>query len=74
VLWRGISTSTKRKQYCASPVSIDRQFSSPDITLGGLASAVGYADATNLGHAVFVSTFNPSGQPTPLGFEVALIC
>jgi hypothetical protein len=74
VRWRGIPTSTKRKQYCASPVTVDNQFSSPDVTLSGQPAAAGYADATNLGHAVYVATFNPGGQPTPLAFEVALIC
>ena len=74
VRWHGIPTSTNRKQYCASLATVDDQFSSPDVTLSGQPAAVGYADATNQGHAVYVATFSPTGLPTPLGFEVALIC
>ena len=73
VSWRGVPTSRNRKTYCASPVTVDQQFSPFDETAPSPLTA-GYAVVNNLGHVVYVSTFNPSGQPTALGFEVALIC
>jgi hypothetical protein len=73
VFWRGVPTSRKRKMYCASPVTVDQQFSPFDESAPSPLTA-GYAVVNNAGHVVYVSTFNPSGQPTALGFEVALIC
>ena len=73
VSWRGVPTSRTRKEYCASMATVDDRFSSPDENVPSPVAA-GYATVSNRGHFVFVATFNPSGQPTPLGFEVALIC
>jgi hypothetical protein len=73
VSWRGVSTSRTRKLYCAATATIDGEFSTPDLS-GPVPGVAGDVDVTNRGHVVYVNTFNPSGQPTPLGFEVALIC
>jgi hypothetical protein len=73
VTWRGVPTSRRQRIYCASPVTVDEQFSPFDET-APLPLTAGYAVVHNVGHVVYVSTFNPAGQPTPLGFEVALIC
>ena len=74
VSWRGVPTSPTRKMYCATPVTVDGQFSAPDTTLNGRPGVAGYADVINKGHTVYVTTFDPWGNGTPLGFEVALIC
>lgn len=76
VTWQKVPTFPKRKIYCAAPVTVDSEFSAFDFTPPGSAvpEIAGYADVNTTGHVVYVQTFNPSGQPTPLGFEVAMIC
>lgn len=73
VRWRGIPTFPKRKIYCAAPVTVDSEFS-PINEMPPLVSTAGTATVNTTGHVVYVQTFNLSGQPVPLGFEVALIC
>ena len=64
---------------CATTVTVDIAYSPPDEAVPGLGNlAAGYAVA-NSGRTRNVSstgvmTFNPSGQPTPLAFDVAVIC
>lgn len=71
--WRDVPTFPKRKIYCAAPVTVDTEFSGLDVTTPA-PEITGYADVNTTGHVVYVQTFTPSGQPFPLGFEVALIC
>ena len=71
---------------CATSATIDYQTSSPteQLSLNGgsipftagyaVASTVGRPPNRNRGVQTFVQTFNQSGQPTPLGFDVAVIC
>jgi hypothetical protein len=73
VTWRQVPTFPSRKVYCAAPVTVDTEFSGLDVTIPAPEIA-GYADVNTTGHVVYVQTFTPSGQPFPLGFEVALIC
>lgn len=83
VTWRGIPTVNgagpkplKHPMYCAAPVTVDSEFSPSNFTPPGSAipETAGYATVNTTGHIVYVQTFDPAGQPTSLGFEVALIC
>jgi hypothetical protein len=66
---------------CATDVTVDLAISPPTerLSLSGNASqpfTAGYAVAASSGvhNGTGVQTFNQSGQPTPLGFDVAVIC
>jgi hypothetical protein len=76
ITWEGIPTFPNRRVFCAAPVTVDAHFSPanelPPVTQVPLTA--GNAVVSNQGHVVYVQTLSPSGQPTPLGFEVALIC
>jgi hypothetical protein len=76
VTWKGIPTFPNRRIFCAAPVTVDSHFSPtnelPPVTPVPLTA--GSAVVSTQGHVVYVQTLSPTGQPTPLGFEVALIC
>ena len=66
---------------CATEATIDAALSAPTerLALPGDASqpfTAGYAVATTSkhGNGTGVQTFSQNGQPTPLGFDVAVIC
>ena len=67
---------------CATVASIDshlspetEQVSGTSFTAGfTVASTVGRPRNRNRGAQTVVNTYNQSGQPTPLGFDVAVIC
>jgi hypothetical protein len=70
---------------CATDVTVDYASSAPTekLPLSGnpaVPFAAGYAVASTARassrarNATFVQTFNQEGQPTPLGFDVAVIC
>ena len=67
---------------CEPSATVDAGLSPPTEITPNASLTVGYAVATTLGHPrnrnrgdqTGVDTFNQSGQPTPLGFDVAVIC
>jgi hypothetical protein len=67
-------------RHCASVVSIDELASKPTETVAGTSPFVaGYASSATYSvrrkvRRTVVETFNQTGQPTPLGFDIAVIC
>ena len=67
---------------CETTATVDAGLSQPTEITPTASLTVGYAVASTLGHPrnrnrgdqTGVDTFNQSGQPTPLGFDVAVIC
>ena len=58
---------------CATVASIDAHLSS--FAAGfAVASTVGSPRKRNFGPQTLVDTYNQAGQPTPLGFDIAVIC
>ena len=66
----------KLARNCATIATIDGEYSQPDEQLPNLGGIVaGYAVAASpRGKLTGVTTFNPSGQLTPLAFDVEVIC
>ena len=64
---------------CATVATIDLRLSRPteSIAIPGNSAApftAGYAVGSTTGTGTVIQTFNQQGQPTPLGFDVVLIC
>ena len=64
---------------CATVVTVDITLSRPTehVPIPGNPSVpftAGYAVAASSRRGTFVQTYNQQGQPTPLGFDVAVIC
>jgi hypothetical protein len=58
---------------CATVASIDAHLSS-FVAGFAVASTVGRPRKRNFGPQTVVDTYNRSGQPTPLAFDIAVIC
>lgn len=67
---------------CATVASIDSHLSPQTEQVGDTSFSAGFAVAStvgrppkrNRGAQTVVDTYNQSGQPTPLGFDIAVIC
>ena len=72
----GIVWGVKFARNCATIATIDGEYSQPDEQLPNLGGIVaGYAVAASpRGKLTGVTTFDPSGQLTPLAFDVEVIC
>lgn len=63
---------------CATQATVDIIGSTPTETVSGNSFVAGYASAATYAHRkvrrTVVETFNAGGQPTPLGFDLAVVC
>jgi len=63
---------------CGTQATIDIIGSSPTETVSGTSLVAGYASAATYAHRkvrrTVIETFNPTGQPTPLGFDAIVVC
>ncbi len=68
--------------HCATTATIDSNSSQPTETISTSQLnghfVAGYASAATFSHrrvrTTGVETFNQTGQPTPLGFDVVVVC
>lgn len=72
----GITWGVKLARNCATIATIDSEYSQPDEQVPNLGGIVaGYAVAASpRGKLTGVTTFDPSGELTPLAFDVEVIC
>lgn len=65
-------------RHCATQATVDIVGSTADETVSGDSFVAGYVSAATYAHRKVrrsvIETFNPSGQPTPLGFDVTVVC
>lgn len=63
---------------CATEATVDNIASPPTETVSGTAFKAGYVTAATYSQRkvrrTVLETFNAAGQPTPLGFDVTVVC
>jgi hypothetical protein len=66
-------------RHCATNATVDDISSKPTESVSGSSFVAGYASAGTYAlhrkiRRTVIETFNGSGQPTPLGFDVVVVC